>query len=223
MSCDFVYDDGAYVLGALAPAERAAYEQHLAGCPACREAVSNVAVLPGLLRRLGTPDSQEPLSVSSDRVPNLIKAVKVLRKRQRRKLVGAVLLAACVALLAGMTLVTLRSSPPAAPPVKPAMLAMAKINPDSHVTAEVGWKEVNGGVEIVMHCAYPAPGQSLRPYTFRLFALGSDGTVEQIGSWTAGAGDDVTITGTIRFKLSDVDRIELRGRDGTPLLVLEMP
>lgn len=223
MSCDFVYDDGAYVLGALAPAERAAYEQHLAGCPVCREAVNNVAVLPGLLRRLGPPDSPEPLSVSPDRVPNLLKTVTVLRKRQRRKLAGAVLLAACVALLAGITLVTLQSTPPPAPPIKPAMLAMTKVNPESHVTAEVGWTEVGGGVEIVMHCAYPATGKSLRTYTFRLFALGSDGTAEQVGSWTAAAGDDVTITGVIRFKLADLDRIELRARDGTTLLALEMP
>ncbi|MFD0784741.1 zf-HC2 domain-containing protein, partial [Micromonospora azadirachtae] len=45
--CEFTQDDGAYVLGALAPAERAAYERHLAGCADCREAVAELAVLPG--------------------------------------------------------------------------------------------------------------------------------------------------------------------------------
>ena len=40
------------MLGALAPAERADYERHLAGCAACRESVAELAVLPGLLGRL---------------------------------------------------------------------------------------------------------------------------------------------------------------------------
>ena len=40
MRCEHEHDDGAYVLGALSPAERAAYERHLATCSFCREAVS---------------------------------------------------------------------------------------------------------------------------------------------------------------------------------------
>ncbi|MER6596669.1 zf-HC2 domain-containing protein, partial [Micromonospora purpureochromogenes] len=72
--CEFAHDDGAYVLGALAPADRAAYERHLAGCAACREAVAEIAVLPGLLGRLDPaaldeflPPPQEP-----NRVPALL-------------------------------------------------------------------------------------------------------------------------------------------------------
>ncbi|MFC7876445.1 anti-sigma factor family protein [Isoptericola sp. NPDC057391] len=41
--------DAAYVLGALSPADRRAYEQHLAGCDACRAAVAELAGMPGLL------------------------------------------------------------------------------------------------------------------------------------------------------------------------------
>jgi hypothetical protein len=54
--CEFAHDDGAYVLGALSPAERAAYERHLATCAFCREAVAEVAVLPGLLGKLDAAD-----------------------------------------------------------------------------------------------------------------------------------------------------------------------
>src|ERR1700738_1996068 len=49
MTCEFTFDDGAYVLGALSPAERAAFERHLPGCASCRESVADLAVLPGLL------------------------------------------------------------------------------------------------------------------------------------------------------------------------------
>ncbi len=61
MTCEFAVDDGAYVLGALAPAERAAFERHLGGCAPCRESVASLAVLPGLLRRL---DSATAVAVS---------------------------------------------------------------------------------------------------------------------------------------------------------------
>src|SRR5215831_16090276 len=52
MTCEHMLDDGAYVLGALSPAERADFERHLSTCASCREAVANLAVLPGLLGRL---------------------------------------------------------------------------------------------------------------------------------------------------------------------------
>ena len=43
--------DAAYVLGALSPDDRHAYEDHLAGCERCRAAVAELAPLPGLLAR----------------------------------------------------------------------------------------------------------------------------------------------------------------------------
>ena len=71
--CEFAYDDGAYVLGALAPAERAAYERHLAGCASCREAVAEIAVLPGLLGRLDPAGLEQFLPPPAPpRVPALL-------------------------------------------------------------------------------------------------------------------------------------------------------
>ena len=52
MRCEHEHDDGAYVLGALSPAERTAYERHLATCSFCREAVRDISTLPDLLSRL---------------------------------------------------------------------------------------------------------------------------------------------------------------------------
>lgn len=76
--CEFAHDDGAYLLGALAPAERAAYERHLAGCASCREAVAEIAVLPGLLGRLdpaGLVPLLEPVAETS-RVDVLLAAAR---------------------------------------------------------------------------------------------------------------------------------------------------
>lgn len=52
--------DAAYVLGALSPTDRRAYERHLAECAACRSAVAELAGLPGLLGTL-TPAHAEAL------------------------------------------------------------------------------------------------------------------------------------------------------------------
>lgn len=52
--------DAAYVLGALSPSDRRAFEHHLAECDACRGAVAELAGLPGLLSTL-TPAHAESL------------------------------------------------------------------------------------------------------------------------------------------------------------------
>jgi len=50
------FDAAVYVLGALAPAERHAYEEHLQQCPDCLDDVTQIAAMPGLLRRLSAGD-----------------------------------------------------------------------------------------------------------------------------------------------------------------------
>ena len=52
--------DAAYVLGALSPSDRRAYERHLAECAACRAAVAELAGMPGLLSTL-TPAHADAL------------------------------------------------------------------------------------------------------------------------------------------------------------------
>ena len=49
--------DAAYVLGALTAAERAEYEDHLAGCARCRGAVAELAGMPGLLGQLSPAEA----------------------------------------------------------------------------------------------------------------------------------------------------------------------
>jgi hypothetical protein len=53
----FAQWDAAYVLGALSPADRREYEEHLASCPTCQAAVSELAALPGLLAQVSPADA----------------------------------------------------------------------------------------------------------------------------------------------------------------------
>ncbi|MFD7023100.1 anti-sigma factor family protein [Promicromonospora sukumoe] len=62
--------DAAYVLGALGPSDRRAYERHLAECAACRAAVADLAGLPGLLGTISPAHAQALVEEAPD-VPGL--------------------------------------------------------------------------------------------------------------------------------------------------------
>jgi Putative zinc-finger len=127
--------DAAYVLGALAPGERRAFEGHLAECDACRANVGAFAGMPGLLSML-TPeqgsglveDGAEPPSgtpqvrdgrgadvVAPRPVADLAAAVR--RVQVRRRSVGVVAAGALVvgAALGGVALERSLNEPVAAP------------------------------------------------------------------------------------------------------------
>src|SRR5262245_25497889 len=159
MTCEFAFDDGAYVLGALAPGERAAFERHLSGCAACRESVATLAVLPGLLRRLdpatavavsqeaGSQDAgsqQRAGSASLGMLPRVLAAAAALRARDRRRrrwsAVATVAAAACLALLVGVGVHVADIDRPDV--TRSAMQPVAERVP---VTAEIGLAPVTGG------------------------------------------------------------------------------
>ena len=60
MSCSFGDSDAAYVLGALSPAERLAYERTWTRCADCTRSVRQLAGLPGLLARVDPAVLEEP-------------------------------------------------------------------------------------------------------------------------------------------------------------------
>jgi hypothetical protein len=95
---------GVYVLGAIGPADRAKVEQHLPGCPRCREELVGLAGLPGLLRRLPSDVATQAWADTSDPRPGppldrLIGRMSRIRLRRR-------LTAAAAALVIGLAAAT---------------------------------------------------------------------------------------------------------------------
>lgn len=222
MTCPFAQDDGSYVLGALAPAERAAFEGHLAGCGACREAVASLAVLPGLLGRLSA-ETATALTIGdtdtayspSESLPRVIDAAKAQRRRERRvrrwQVATAALAVVCVALAVGFGVHRMDQPPPVA------LTSMQPLRPMVPVTAEMGMVEVHGGTQVRMLCRYET-GEEDGMWTFRLFVIPIVGEPEQVASWKAGAEDEVSLVAFTALAPNAILRMELRSNNGRPLL-----
>jgi hypothetical protein len=239
MRCAQALDTGAYVLGALAPAERAAYERHLANCPECRQEVARLAVLPGLLGRLETPVA-EAIARDGRTAEVLPKAPEVLlprtlealdkrrnaqRRRRRWQVFAGVLVAGCLAVGVGASMEWLDDKagvvqPGASASVQsgPTLATMKALIPDVPVGAAVALTPMNDGTQVYMHCWYHAVKPTTEKWTLRLMVVGKDGKEEEVTRWTASDGDDVVMREFAKTPVNGIDRLEVRF-DTIPALV----
>jgi anti-sigma-K factor RskA len=235
MRCEHEHDDGAYVLGALSPAERAAYERHLATCSFCREAVADIAVLPGLLGRLDPAEFAKLLDPSltspapeRNRMPDLVTAAQTTRRKERKKLrvrvLSTALAAAVVALVVGVGAVFWMGGPgtPKTTPLGPTV-AMSSIDSDSPIKAEISLASGPGGTKLNLVCTYTKSDEYKQPYTIRLMAFGPDNEAEQLGSWVAQPGTEFNMSGVTHFAAGSLSRLELVRNDGKALLAYNVP
>ncbi len=228
MRCTQAVEAGAYVLGALPPAERAAYERHLPSCQTCRDEVAHLAGLPGLLGRLdaGTAAS---IGRSESAPPALLDTVLTRagserrrnRRRHRWQRPVAVLVAACLAAVVGFGIATM-DHPAGARPV---VAALHPVEDDVPVNALVAYTaSARGGTDIVMSCAYEHAtsgygGSGKWNLTLVVFRRGSaSGTT--LPGWDAGPADRRVLRWWVDLPPGEIGRIEVRHGD-TPLLVYE--
>ncbi|GIF15092.1 anti-sigma factor family protein [Actinoplanes teichomyceticus] len=217
MRCEDGHDDAAYVLGALSPAERAAYEQHLSTCSFCREAVADLSRVPDMLDRLDAEEFAKLLDPTLSAAPPARShrpAAPPVRAFPVRLLstVAAVLL--IVVLGGGVTLWLLNRPAPGSAAAGPAV-AMSAVDPQSPVSATIRVTGTAGGTKVEMLCRY---AESAKPYTFRLIAYGPDDQSEQLGSWTPKPGAEFPMQGVTHFPAEGLDRLDLVRFDGKVML-----
>jgi Putative zinc-finger len=219
---------GAYVLGALPPAERAAYERHLPGCPTCRDEVAELAGLPGLLGRL---DAGTAASIGrAESAPRalldtlLIRAGTERRRARRRsrwQRPGVMLVAASLAAVVGFGVATMDH--PAGP--RPVVAALQPLDDDLPVSALVGYTGSDqGGTDLVMSCVYERTGYSGGPKSWNLtlvvFPRGSTSGLT-VSSWETGPAEErLVLSWHLALPPGQIGRIELR-HGITPLLVYQ--
>jgi putative zinc finger protein len=235
MTCTYAVNDGAYVLGALAPAERAGYEQHLATCPTCREAVAALAVLPGLLGRLdaaaATAIGATAIGAATEHAPDAgrvpgggrvlgrtLQAAAEQRHRARRTrrwrlaVAGVGMSAVLLGVMVAVHTTDLRSQQPHG------LVAMQPVSDHVPVSAEIGLVPVAGGTRIDMRCEYHSATADHDAWVFRLYVIPRTGQPDEVGTWWAAAGQVLTISAMTYLSRDAIDHIELRRANGTPLL-----
>jgi predicted anti-sigma-YlaC factor YlaD len=221
-TCRFAFDDGVYILGALAPGERAEYERHLPACQSCRHSVARLAVLPGLLGRLDPERALTEVEVPATSLPRTLLAAATQRRAERTRrrwfAVGAGAVAAMLAAVVGVGVHLADMRANTGPPV--AMTSMRSATGTTlPVSAEVGLVPIAGGTRVEMKCRYTDSDEG-HVWTVRLVVIPSTGIgMEQIGSWVARDGEELTVDGVTHLTPAQIGRVELRTDNYRALLV----
>jgi hypothetical protein len=234
VSCGFTYDDGAYILGALAPAERADYEKHLPTCARCREAVAQLAVLPGLLGRLDPATAAPSMTAPLTLLPRVLTAAATRRRAEQRRATRSRLLVGVAAALVAVTVgfgvhvvdqPTTRPtiSEPTPEQVKPAppitMSAMRQTPQQLPIDAEIALTAADGGAGtwVAMRCYYEKGYAGSWPVRLVVFPA-SGGETEQIATWLATSGEAIELNTLTHLAPSEIARVELQGENQKTLL-----
>lgn len=209
----FRYDDGAYVLDALPPGERAAFEGHLTTCPECRARVAEARAAAGLLAGLTEVDFADPGPVPDTLLPGLLRQAG--RERTRRWLVSGSIGAVAAAIITALVIVLWPGSSTTRPPAE----AMVPVVP-SPVTATATLVSKAWGTEIDLNCHYSDDIDRYEPY--KLFVVDKLGGLHAVGSWTLSPGHEVDFTTGTAVQESDIARVEITRENGSPILRLTL-
>jgi predicted anti-sigma-YlaC factor YlaD len=212
LSCsDATLSLGAYVLGALDPPERAEVEAHLAGCPRCRDELSSLAPLPGLMSRLTLDEvvaGPPSLDGDSAMLERLLAAASGERRvaTHRRWLAAA----AAVVVLGGGTGGALAWQAAQGP--QWAQVASSSNGP-VHVSVRLADQSGGTRVEMALHGVRSEE-------RCRLVAVSRDGHSETAGWWEASYSGTATMTGTTSIARKDLAKLKVVTDAGQTLVVV---
>jgi Putative zinc-finger len=215
---EFAQWDASYVMGALTPGDRRAYEAHLEECERCRVAVGELASMPGLLARarpeVETWDGQEEVAGPP---ANLVDLVTERRARRARSIRNRVILAAsgvaAVVVLAIAVPAFLTSD---AVPARAEVVALAPVG-DSTMTVSLGFTPVAWGTRIAITCDYPA-GETYGPWSYSLELTDVAGKTSQVASWKAVAGETIHLEAATAIPLNRIASVRVLSSDGAAVL-----
>lgn len=211
MTCRESADLGAYVLGALPPAERSAVERHVADCTPCTQELVLLAPLPGLLRHTPfdeLPESDGPLPHPAARRDTHAgtdtgTAPAVRRNRSRR-----VLLAAGTALSAAGVVVAVLfgtgGSDGTAAGTRAGAITLSRTDPATHVSASMDLTAESWGTSVRLRLAHLPPG-----VVCRLVVHSREGRSETSGTWASDYGSGATLTIPASTSISPQDIVGL--------------
>lgn len=216
--------DAAYVLGALGPTDRRLFEDHLAGCDACRGRVGDLAGLPGVLRALPAdqavalvagpgpgPGGATGTDAGVAPVVELGAVARRARASRGRRRVALVASAAAVALVAGAGGACVgRSSAPQPVASDVARLELRPVG-EVDVVAQLTLEPKGWGTRLDWSCEYPSGGPYDGPApVYELVLVQEDGTSTVAATWSATAGHARDLGASSSVPADDIARVEIR-------------
>ncbi len=203
---------GAYVLGALEPADRHTVELHLTDCGTCRDELSRLSVLPGLLDRLTPDEALVDLEVVRRTLPDtLALATRTTEQRLRRQLRSWRAMAVTGAATAAAAIVFAWA--PWQPPPDRVVVALVPIASAADATqgtvAAYAW-EWGTTVEIRVESLPPAEA-------YAIWTVRSDGHRERAGTWGPTELGSAYVRGASAILRDELARVEVTDPSGVPL------
>jgi predicted anti-sigma-YlaC factor YlaD len=214
---------GAYVLGALDPADRSRVDAHLAGCPDCRDELASFAALPGLLGRASRSEVEtEPVDPGPQLLERLLGAAAAERRHdRRRRLLTSVAAGVIVLAAVGVTVGVTQTRHPASTRVAGTSETFTATNPQNHVQATITETKKGWGASVdvsVVGVTADLAGQSCQ-----LIAVGPGGKTDVAASWAAPAAgytglSKVNASGSTAMAAKDISAFKVVGSDGKTLV-----
>jgi anti-sigma factor RsiW len=198
---------GAYVLGALEPAERRQVREHLADCPACAAEVAELEGLPALLDRVRPEDLQAaPVAPSPDLFDRVLAAAAAEDRRVRHR--WLLVAAAVLVLLAGGVGTAVwagwGSDPVHTAASGPVHMSVRALGDTAGTTLDV-------------RVAGLPPRENCR-----LLVVDDGGTRHAAGEWLATYEGEASFRGWTDVTRSDLAAVVLLGTDGRVLVRLSL-
>lgn len=217
--------DAAYVLGALSPGERRAFERHLSDCTRCSGAVAELAGMPGLLGLIPAEVAAASGEGEAPRRPDdgapiqrLAAVVGAERRRTHRLVAGAAVVAAGLLVTAGIALgATVPGVADAffspfgnagAEDVEMTPLASGAVTADLTVTPKE-W-----GTLFDWKCRYEDPpwtdADPVEPPEYGLIVTQTDGIEIVVATWRAAGERAAGLSAATSIPTDDISKVEIR-------------
>ncbi|MCX4757982.1 anti-sigma factor family protein [Kitasatospora purpeofusca] len=218
-------DVAGYVLGVLDPAERAAFDAHLAaGCPQCARQLAELTPVGTLLAEYAADgDPADPLPRPDPALlDRLVAEVGAVRRRGRVRRLALVVAAAAVALAGpAVTAAVITADTPPAVVAAAAAHRFTATNPATGANAVVGVDPAPWGSRITLELS-GVPG----PLTCDLVAVSGAGDRQTVTTWSVPAtgytAAALHTTGGTALPPTTIDHFEIRTLD-TDTLLLTIP
>jgi anti-sigma factor RsiW len=213
--------DAAYVLGSLSAAERRDFEEHMAACPGCREAVADLSGVPALLSRLDRREvaaMNESVSATPELSPELLPSLlSMVRWRRRRTRAAAWLAAAAVLLGIGVFVGIQGYSAAPAHQVVASAQPMAQVG-TTLLTSTVQLSSQHWGTSINLNCVCLAP-LTAHHDTLAMVVVGRDGSHTRLATWVAEPGHTATPAGSISTPVDQIGAVQVVAADSGQVLL----